>query len=125
MLSKLFITVEIEAFETLTKLMFGDLAWMFIVAVAALLFKDIVTRIVSGTLIFFGSELNEDDIVFINGSKKARIVRVGILSTTFFLIESNRKLRISNSRLSNLMLEKALPTNGNHYVDKTTNQNPD
>ncbi len=49
---------------------------------ATIIFKDIVSQFAAGLTIWFSKEYTPDDIVLIGG-RKARIVRVGIKSTTF------------------------------------------
>lgn len=71
--------------------------------------KDSVAKLVSGILFFLGRDYNVDDIVYIKGVKKARILRVGIVRTTFYMHATNRKLTVYNTKLGDLMIEKELP----------------
>ena len=57
-----------------------------------------------------GSDFDVDDIVYINGVKKARIVRQGIYKTTFYLYDHQRKFVVPNDRLWLLNIEKELPS---------------
>jgi hypothetical protein len=62
-----------------------------------------------GIQFLWGNDFNVDDIVYINGNKKARIVRQGIFKTTFYLYEHDRKFIVPNDRIWTLNLEKELP----------------
>jgi len=92
----------------------GDLGWIIIAAIAILTFKNTIQRFVEGMMFFFGSDFAADDIVYINGTKKARIIRQGFTKTTFYVYGTNRKLIIRNDKLPHLMLEKTLPQNGDN-----------
>lgn len=90
----------------------GNYAWMIFVLFVGLFFKDVLTKFVAGLIFYFGSHYKEDDIVYIHGEKKARIVRIGLTKTTFYFPDTHRKLVINNASLPNLMIEKHLPVNG-------------
>jgi len=98
--------------KNLVSSLIGEYGWMLALAVLALMFKNLVQRLVEGLMFFASSDYNIDDIVYIHGNKKARITRLGITKTTFYLYDTDRKLIIRNDRLSNLNLEKSLPQNG-------------
>lgn len=85
---------------------------MFVAGIAVLTFKNIIQRFVEGIMFFVGNDYNADDIVYINGTKKARITRHGLTKTVFYIYDTDRKLIIRNDRLSSLNLEKSLPQNG-------------
>jgi len=91
----------------------GQYGWMFVAGVTVLTFKNIIQRFVEGIMFFLGNDYNADDIVYINGVKKARIIRTGLTKTVFYIYDTERKLIIRNDRLSSLHLEKSLPQNGN------------
>ena len=80
-------------------------------------FKNIIQRLVEGVMFFVGSDYNADDIVYINGTKKVRIIRHGFTKTTFYVYDTKRKLIIRNDKLPHLMLEKTLPQNGDSNED--------
>ena len=90
----------------------GDYGWMLIAGVAAFLFKDLITNLASGFLFMWGTDFDVDDIVFIGGTKKARIIRQTMTKTVFYLYETERKLVVPNKSLYSLKCEKVLPTNG-------------
>ena len=53
----------------------GGYGMLFAVAFMTFLFKDLVMNFASGTIFMFGSDFDVDDIVYIGGTKRARIVR--------------------------------------------------
>lgn len=61
-------------------------------------------------MFLIGNDFNRDDIVWINGVKKARIVRQSLYRTTFYLFDHQRKFIVPNDRIWNLNIEKDLPT---------------
>ena len=99
----------IETTETIITDMIGHYGWMFIAAFAILLFKNVVSNVLDGLMFMFGNDFDVDDIVYINGDKKARIVRQTPTKTVFHLIETDRKLIVPNTALYSLRIEKVLP----------------
>jgi len=79
------------------------------------MFKDTLISIISGIFMFIGHELNVDDNIFISG-RPARVVRVGVLNTIFFMKDSMCKMRVPNTELKHLIIEKVLPENGEPYI---------
>ena len=98
--------------ETAIKHLAGDYGWIIFVALVTLTFKNIIQRFVEGIMFFVGNDYNADDIVYIRGEKKARIIRHGLTKTVFYIYDTERKLIIKNDQLQSLMLEKSLPQNG-------------
>ena len=93
----------------------GKYGWMFGAGVAILLFRQTIESFVAGVMIFMGGDYSEDDVVEVDG-KPARIVRVGMWSTTFFtydvrdgIIVGGSKLVVQNVKLKDLKIEKPLP----------------
>ena len=72
-----------------------------------------------GLKIFIGNDFNEDDVVYLDG-KKARIIRVGIWKTVFYLYKRNTKMVVQNERLKYMTFEKSLPQNNTN--DKSDKQ---
>lgn len=99
----------IKATEGIISGLLGHYGWMFIAAFAILLFKNIVSNALDGILFMFGHDFDVDDIVYIGGTKKARIIRQTPTKTVFHLIESDRKLIVPNGALYSLRIEKVLP----------------
>jgi hypothetical protein len=101
-----------EQIEGVVSELLAQYSWLFIGSVVILTFKNIIQRFVEGLMFFIGNDYNADDVVYINGNKKARIIRHGLTKTVFYIYETDRKLIIRNDRLSSLNLEKSLPQNG-------------
>ena len=99
----------IETTETIITDIIGHYGWMFIAAFAILLFKNVVSNVLDGLLFMFGHDFDVDDIVYIGGTKKARIIRQTPTKTVFHLIDTDRKLIVPNTALYSLRIEKVLP----------------
>jgi len=99
----------IQTTETIITDIIGHYGWMFIAAFAVLLFKDVVANVLAGMTFMFGHDFDVDDIVYIGGEKKARIIRQTPTKTVFHLIDTDRKLIVPNTALYNLRIEKVLP----------------
>ena len=99
----------IETTETIITDIIGHYGWMFLAAFAVLLFKNVVSNVLDGLLFMFGHDFDVDDIVYLGGEKKARIIRQTPTKTVFHLIDTDRKLIVPNTALYNLRIEKVLP----------------
>lgn len=89
----------------------GEWGWLTIAALTGLAFKDAIANLFSGMKFLMGSDFNIDDVVWIKGTKKARIVRQTIWKTTFYVYGHGRKFVVPNSSLWSLQIEKDLPNN--------------
>ena len=105
--------MDITAIELLLTNMIGQYGWLFIAGFCALLFKNIIANVLAGALFMFGSDFDVDDIVYIGGTKKARIIRQTPTKTVFHLLETDRKLIVPNTDLYKLKVEKVLPGSKN------------
>ena len=108
----------IKATETIITDLIGHYGWMFVAAIAILLFKNVVSNVLDGLIFMFGHDFDVDDIVYIGGEKKARIIRQTPTKTVFHLIETDRKLIVPNTALYNLRIEKVLPSSGDSKTNK-------
>jgi len=97
--------------EQIVKKIVGDYSWFIIGAFAMIWFKNAIENFFQGFITFFGNDLNEDDILYING-RKSRVSRVGFRKTIFYMYGRNAKMIVPNERLKHLTIEKMLPTNG-------------
>ena len=93
---------------------FGEWGAWVIGVLLAFAVKDSITQLWSGFRFLMGTDFDVDDIVYLNGNKKARIVRQGIYKTTFYLYDHERKFIVPNNRLWSLNIEKQLPKDGEH-----------
>jgi hypothetical protein len=101
--------MEPEQIKTLIDGWASEYLWWFMGIAAALFFKNGIEKFVSGLTFLFGSDYNLDDEVYINGIKRATIVRQTIGKTVFYLHDTNRRLVIPNNQLHSLRCEKVLP----------------
>jgi hypothetical protein len=108
-----------EQIQKETENILGYLAYFVLSGVALLLLKSTMESMVESIKVFWGKDLNTDDVVVLNG-RPARVVRVGMWKTTFFVYEvdtangkpyvkSGNKLQIQNDRLKDQVIEKPLP----------------
>jgi hypothetical protein len=86
----------------------GGYGFLFLVGFVTFMFRDIVTNLAAGIMFMLGSDFNTDDVVWIGGTKKARIVRQTPTKTVFHLLDTDRKLIVPNVDLYKLRVEKAL-----------------
>ena len=97
----------------------GYIAYFLLSGVVLILAKSTLESIVESIKVFWGKDLNTDDVVILNG-RPARVVRVGMWKTTFFVYEvgtadgkpyvkSGNKLQIQNDKLKDHIIEKPLP----------------
>jgi hypothetical protein len=110
--------MENEVKDTLKELV-GDYSWLFIAGAAVLLFRSAIEGVVEGLKVFLGNDLNTDDVITLDG-RPARVVRVGIFKTIFFVynigcvdgkpyIKGGSKMAIQNDKLKERTIEKPLP----------------
>ena len=102
--------------EQVTQLL-GEYGWMFLAGSVMFLFKSTIESAVEGLKVFIGNDLNTDDVVIFD-KRPARVIRVGIWKTTFFLytikmngkphIDSGNKMSIQNDQLKTHSIEKPL-----------------
>lgn len=102
--------------EEIAKTLIGEYGWMVSVGFLAVLFKDVIHNGVEAFMVFLGNDYNSDDVVYVGTDEKpARIVRVGLWTTTFYMKSGgdwNVKMVVPNERLKSLVLKTKLPVNG-------------
>ena len=86
----------------------GQWGWLFVVAVTSFAFKDTVTNFFIGIQFLWGNDFNVDDIVYIRGTKRSRIVRQNLWKTTFYVYGHKRKFVVPNKNLWKLDIEKEI-----------------
>jgi hypothetical protein len=99
----------IESTKAIVQHLISEWGWAIAIALLTIAMKDALSKLWLGIQFLWGNDFNVDDIVYINGNKKARIVRQGIFKTTFYLYEHDRKFIVPNDRIWTLNLEKELP----------------
>ena len=97
----------------------GSYGWMFLAGFAVMLFRSGIESAVEGFKVFYGDDLNTDDVVIID-DRPARVVRVGFFKTIFLVYEvgtspdgkpyvkSGNKMAIQNDQLKTHKIEKPL-----------------
>lgn len=95
------------------ELYIGQWGWLVLVTIIAVSFKDTINNLIIGAQFLWGSDYNVDDMVWIKGTKKARIIRQNIWKTTFYLYGHDRKFIVPNNMLWRLEIEKELPSGTN------------
>ena len=97
----------------------GYIVYFLLSGIVLILAKSTLESMVESIKVFWGKDLNTDDVVILNG-RPARVVRVGMWKTTFFVYEvgtangkpfvkSGNKLQIQNDKLKEQVIEKPLP----------------
>ena len=97
----------------------GYIVYFLISGVVLILAKSTLESIVESIKVFWGKDLNTDDVVILNG-RPARVVRVGMWKTTFFAydigtangepyVKGGTKIQIQNDKLKDQVIEKPLP----------------
>ena len=111
-----------EFVKQIFTILFGDFSWILVVALVAYGFKNIVTEIVEGVIFYYNGSLKVNDIIYIDGHKKARITRKGFLKTTLYLYNKQdrpyRMVVIPNTRLKFFTIEKPLYENIGDFTDE-------
>ena len=111
-------TEDIQNLESVAKNLIADYGWMILVLFGATFFKDMVHNWISGLSVFVGDDINNDDIIYISG-RQARVVRVGMKKTIFYMTDRGTKMIVPNNKLTELVIEKRLPKNGDKdYLPK-------
>ncbi len=109
--------MENEVQNTLKQFV-GDYSWLFIAGASLLFFRSAIEGVVEGLKVFLGNDLNTDDVITLDG-RPARVVRVGIFKTIFFVynigcvdgkpyIKGGSKMAIQNDKLKEHTIEKPL-----------------
>ena len=93
--------------QSLIEQMIGHYGWIAVTFALGFFFKESIMNIIQGMQIFMGSDFNNDDIIYISG-REARIVRVGMTKTVFYMKDRGTKMVVPNEKLKNLTLEKRL-----------------
>ena len=93
--------------QSLMEQFIGHYGWIAVTFAMGFFFKESIINMIQGMQIFMGSDFNNDDIIYISG-REARIVRVGISKTVFYMTDRGTKMVVPNEKLKNLTLEKRL-----------------
>ena len=102
--------MEVDAahIEGIVEAVAGYVAGLFVLGCLILLFRQAIENVVAGFIFKQGAELKHDQPILISG-RPARLVRVGILKTTFYMeVDKQTKLVVPNVQLNQLCLEVKL-----------------
>jgi len=109
--------------ENAGKAILSDWVWLFVAGVAVLLFREIIQEFAAGLSVCFSKQWAVDEIVFLNG-RQARIARIGLRETTFYLQDRGTTMRIKNTNLGDLTCEKVLANHQPEYLPKGNEKGP-
>ena len=93
--------------QSLMEQFIGHYGWIAVTFAVGFFFKESIINMIQGMQIFVGNDFNNDDIIYISG-REARIVRVGMTKTVFYMKDRGTKMVVPNEKLKNLTLEKRL-----------------
>jgi hypothetical protein len=111
-------SIDAAQIERLAEQAVGHYGWLLLAAFGALMGKDVLVSFVQGLLVYWGSDFSNDEILYISG-RQARVIRLGLTSTTFFMADRKTKMIVPNCQLKQLTVEKKLPVNGGEpYLPK-------
>ena len=108
--------------EEVAKTIIGEYGWLVFVGFVTVLFKDVIHNAAQALMVFVGNDYNADDIVYVGTDEKpARIVRVGLWKTTFYMKQGNKwaiKMVVPNEQLKGMVIKTKLPENGKMETSK-------
>ena len=111
--------------QTLMEQFIGHYGWIAVTFGLGFFFKESIMNIIQGMQIFMGNDFNNDDVIYISG-REARVVRVGMTKTVFYMKDRGTKMVVPNEKLKNLTLEKRLPAGKrgveDGYLPKSTDK---
>ena len=111
--------------QTLMEQFIGHYGWIAVTFGLGFFFKESIMNIIQGMQIFMGNDFNNDDVIYISG-REARVVRVGMTKTVFYMKDRGTKMVVPNEKLKNLTLEKRLPAGKrgveDGYLPKSTDE---
>ena len=106
--------MEKESIEALI----GQYGWMLVLGFLFLIGRKTIESTIEAIKVFAGDDLNTDDVIIFD-ERPARVVRVGIFKTIFFVynigcvkgkpyVKGGRKKAIQNYKLKDYYIEKPL-----------------
>jgi len=111
--------------QSLMQELIGHYGWIAVTFALAFFFKQSIMNMILGMQVFIGNDFNNDDVIYISG-REARIVRVGITKTVFYMTDRGTKMVVPNDKLKDLTLEKRLPPGSRRalggYLPKSTDK---
>lgn len=111
-----------EMVQLLVQGMLGQYMWLIIVIFVGILFRKYIESMIDGIMVFYGGDIDENDIVWING-RMGRVQKHGFFKTVVYMADTQAIMVIPNSRLKTLQIEKHLPNNNFANIKKKLEQN--
>jgi len=107
-------------FQTIAEELFGKAVWLAFVYLGISIFKGLILNVYEGLLVCIGNDFNADDVVYLGPEERpARIVRMGIRKTVFYMKDAdgkwNIKMAVPNEALKTMVIKKQLPKNGGKF----------
>lgn len=107
-------------FQVIAEELFGKAVWLAFAYLGISIFKGLILNVYEGLMVFIGNDFNADDVVYLGAEERpARIVRMGIRKTVFYMKDSdgrwNIKMAVPNESLKTMVIKKQLPKNGGKF----------
>jgi|TARA_R100000482_G_C5104273_1_gene137230 hypothetical protein len=107
-------------FQHIAEQLFGKAVWVAFAYLGISIFKGLILNVYEGLMVFLGNDLNADDVVYLGPDERpARIVRMGIRKTVFYMKDQdgrwNIKMAVPNESLKTMVIKKQLPKNGGRF----------
>ncbi len=107
-------------FQTIAEELFGKAVWVAVAYLGVSIFKGLILNVYEGLMVFIGNDYNQDDVVYLGPEERpARIVRMGIRKTVFYMKDAdgrwNIKMAVPNESLKTMVIKKELPKNGGRF----------
>ena len=107
-------------FQTIAEELFGKAVWLAFAYLGISIFKGLILNVYEGLMVFLGHDYNQDDVVYLGPEERpARIVRMGIRKTVFYMKDAdgrwNIKMAVPNESLKTMVIKKELPKNGGRF----------
>jgi hypothetical protein len=106
-----------DQLESVIKNIGNEYLWVALGIAITFFCRDLIMNFVQGMLVFLGSNIENDDIIYISG-RQARVVRKGFKGTVFYMTDRKTKMIVPNEQLKFLTIERKLPINGKSYLLK-------
>ena len=112
--------MDVKEMQHIIEYLFGKLVWLAVGYLTISIFKGLILNVYEGLMVFIGGDFNADDVVYLGADERpARIVRMGIRKTVFYMKDSDGnwtiKMVVPNERLKSMVIKKSLPKNGGKF----------
>ena len=112
--------MDAKEMQNIIEYLFGRLMWLALGYLTISIFKGLILNVYEGLMVFIGNDFNSDDVVYLGPDERsARIVRMGLRKTVFYMKDSDGewtiKMVVPNEQLKTMVIKKALPKNGSKF----------